>query len=560
MVGCSEDAIRSADMPGQLTAGEDTEESASDVPTEDVPLAVAADEADAETADPQSDLTQPAALAKNSPKPQNQMVLRGGAQPLPPGAVAINETNFPDPVFRELVKDFDQNGNDILEASELSAVTVIDYYDSTRPDEQKIADAKGVEHFTELKLLDFGNNKLTELNVSQNTKLEVLCCNENAISFLDLSKNNQLLSLNCSENHLTAIELTGDFYTLAIGDPTYPPSLRSTMKDGKYQFDFSKIPHVNLSKIEFVEQMKETGTLPEGVDYNYETGILTVDPNIVRNPAETLPSVIYWYSVDAIESGGSYVMKSFPFTGSVQGFAIASIPMIKFYVPSTRMDVTVKLDYTRYYDVTLDPDNGGLNEAITRSVAEKTKYTLPACPFTAPEGKQFKAWAVDGAEKQPGDVLTILSDTFIKAVWADDQPETVTFDPAGGRWPDGSSVVKILRAKAGTEIRISEAPAREGYRFLYWQEPRYQPGERYTVPAGGHAFVAVWEKITAGAPQQPPAGQQPIKPDSPAESQKSAEPLPRTGEQGGVDGWSGLLLLSVAGLSVMLRRRRGLLR
>ena len=35
------------------------------------------------------------------------------------------------------------------------------------------------------------------------------------------------------------------------------------------------------------------------------------------------------------------------------------------------------------------------------------KYTLPANGFTAPAGKQFKAWSVGGVEKVVGDKITV---------------------------------------------------------------------------------------------------------------------------------------------------------
>ena len=52
-----------------------------------------------------------------------------------------------------------------------------------------------------------------------------------------------------------------------------------------------------------------------------------------------------------------------------------------------------------------------------------SEYTLPENGFTAPDGKQFKAWSVDGNEKAVGDKITVTADTTVTAVW-----ETV---PAG---------------------------------------------------------------------------------------------------------------------------------
>ena len=60
--------------------------------------------------------------------------------------------------------------------------------------------------------------------------------------------------------------------------------------------------------------------------------------------------------------------------------------------------------------------NGG-----TGTMADVTgisgEYTLPENGFTAPEGKQFKAWNVDGKEKAVGDKITVTADTTVTAVW-----------------------------------------------------------------------------------------------------------------------------------------------
>ncbi|MBP3883945.1 MAG: InlB B-repeat-containing protein [Olsenella sp.] len=45
----------------------------------------------------------------------------------------------------------------------------------------------------------------------------------------------------------------------------------------------------------------------------------------------------------------------------------------------------------------------------------------------------------------------------------------------------------------GREIRIHEAPTREGYTFDYWKGSAYQPGDAYTVTED-HTFVAQWKR------------------------------------------------------------------
>lgn len=54
---------------------------------------------------------------------------------------------------------------------------------------------------------------------------------------------------------------------------------------------------------------------------------------------------------------------------------------------------------------------------VTKNKGES--FTLPACTFTPPAGKEFKAWQVDGTEKNVGDNIVLNGDKIIKAVWKD---------------------------------------------------------------------------------------------------------------------------------------------
>ena len=63
--------------------------------------------------------------------------------------------------------------------------------------------------------------------------------------------------------------------------------------------------------------------------------------------------------------------------------------------------------------------NEGSGSMTPVEVEDGTKYTLPACTFTAPSNKTFKAWSVGGEEKQPGDKITVSANTTVTAVWQD---------------------------------------------------------------------------------------------------------------------------------------------
>ena len=57
------------------------------------------------------------------------------------------------------------------------------------------------------------------------------------------------------------------------------------------------------------------------------------------------------------------------------------------------------------YTVSFDANGGTGTMADVTGVSGE--YTLPANGFTAPAGKQFKAWSVGGVEKAAGDKITI---------------------------------------------------------------------------------------------------------------------------------------------------------
>lgn len=115
--------------------------------------------------------------------------------------VEINETIFPDAIFREYVKKFDLNNNGKLEKTEIRTVKTIDV------SEKNIKSVQGLEVFTELEEFECVKNKINYLDVSKNTKLKKLNCEWNELTNLDVTKNTSLIELRCGINHLTTIDL-----------------------------------------------------------------------------------------------------------------------------------------------------------------------------------------------------------------------------------------------------------------------------------------------------------------------------------------------------------------
>ena len=116
--------------------------------------------------------------------------------------VEINETTFPDEKFRTwvLAQSYGQDG--ILTEEEIASVTNINVM------YKGIQSLKGIEYFTSLTYLNCYTNKLTEIDVSNNTKLTTLYCEGNSLTELDVSKCPGLIDLECERNQLIMLDVS----------------------------------------------------------------------------------------------------------------------------------------------------------------------------------------------------------------------------------------------------------------------------------------------------------------------------------------------------------------
>ncbi|MBQ4432413.1 MAG: hypothetical protein II877_12990, partial [Synergistaceae bacterium] len=115
----------------------------------------------------------------------------------------LNTTNFPDDSFREyLSANFDKDGDEWLDTSEISAVTNIDVR-GTESQKGGIYSLKGIEYFTSLETLHCEYNGLTDLDLSKNTRLSWLECQHNEIETLNISGCSSLWVLICGSNKIT---------------------------------------------------------------------------------------------------------------------------------------------------------------------------------------------------------------------------------------------------------------------------------------------------------------------------------------------------------------------
>ncbi len=136
------------------------------------------------------------------------------ADPVDSEFVEINDTNFPDPVFQQYVKDNIDTADTTsgqkdgrLSKAERDAVTTISI------DNQNCTDLTGIAYFANLTTLRCQQNGLKELNLEYNKNLTNLNCSYNHLTTLDVSNNAKLRILECSNDDMEKLNL-GDITNL----------------------------------------------------------------------------------------------------------------------------------------------------------------------------------------------------------------------------------------------------------------------------------------------------------------------------------------------------------
>ena len=127
--------------------------------------------------------------------------------------ILINEINFPDENFRNYIKKYDLNSDGCLSIDEINAVTKIEiqageaYNDGLYIEYKSL---KGIEYFTQLRLLTLEGTHVIELDLSRNLLLEELKCHSNTLRILDLSNNQELQTLSVFDDNLESIRVNNN--------------------------------------------------------------------------------------------------------------------------------------------------------------------------------------------------------------------------------------------------------------------------------------------------------------------------------------------------------------
>ena len=118
---------------------------------------------------------------------------------------AINETNFPCPIFREAIEAKGINSGNI------ATTTSLEFIGGTHSSaDGRITGLKGIEHFTALEELVLIRQNLTEIDISKNTALRVLNITQSGLTKLDISRNTALEKLSATNNFLTELDMSNN--------------------------------------------------------------------------------------------------------------------------------------------------------------------------------------------------------------------------------------------------------------------------------------------------------------------------------------------------------------
>ena len=135
--------------------------------------------------------------------------------------------------------------------------------------------------------------------------------------------------------------------------------------------------------------------------------------------------------------------------------------------------------------------NGGSGTMSSIKV-EPGSYTLPVCAFTAPAGKRFAIWDVEGKQYLPGTTVTVSSNVTVTAIWEEIPTVYVSFDANGG----SGTMQDITLSSTSYTLPDCEFVAPAGKKFQMWnvEGKQYLPGEELIV-MDNVTVTAIWEDL-----------------------------------------------------------------
>ena len=205
----------------------------------------------------------------------------------------------------------------------------------------------------------------------------------------------------------------------------------------------------------------------------------------------------------SIDPDEGYMLSTLSVNGNPAAVAVGD-DTYTFTQPEGDVTITAAFEMRNEHTVTFDANGGSepeeLPEEVTTAMPAKkilhgSEYSLPECEFIAPEGKQFKAWEIDGAEYPVNAPVTVTADITVKALWEDAPPApaeyTVRFNANGG----GGTMADVTGVSGSYTLPACGFTEPEGKQFKGWStsaDGSVISGTTYEV-SSDTTFYAIWE-------------------------------------------------------------------
>lgn len=392
------------------SAGKEPEEiSAAEEPTAPAePEAVLTEEADT-AVQPEAVETAPVALTE----PEQTEAAEHAAEAEPAvqdvSGVELNESNFPDEAFREVVKAFDTDADDVLSPEEIAAVTGI------TANRKGISDLTGIAYFTALKVLNVSENQLTSLDLSSNTALGAVYVSDNRLTTLNVAGLGSLMILWADNNNLTSLDLSDN------------------PLDGGQAFSVTEnaLTQITLPRSGQCRWEAQMGNqrLPGGKEVGYQLKWYT-DPSY-KQPLQSADGMI-----------------------SCSGQTL--------YIQAEA------IQYTLTFSAGNEPVSG---QTAEQKVTYDQSVQLPVCGFTPTDSeREFAGWTLNGKQFTAGQEVKNLTDRDgatleLVAQWRykdySSEQYTITLY-------DGSGKNEQFQANYGSPVAITTGLTKEHYHLVGW--------------------------------------------------------------------------------------------
>ena len=205
----------------------------------------------------------------------------------------------------------------------------------------------------------------------------------------------------------------------------------------------------------------------------------------------------------SIAPNEGYMLSTLSINGTPASFAVED-DTYTFAQPEENVTITATFEKRNEHTITFDANGGSepedLPEEVTTAMPAKkvlrgSEYSLPECEFIAPEGKQFKAWEIDGTEYPVNAPVTVTADITVKALWEDAPPApdeyTVRFNANGG----GGTMADVTGVSGSYTLPACGFTEPEGKQFKGWStgaDGSVISGMTYEVNSDT-TFYAIWE-------------------------------------------------------------------